>query len=87
MPASAVLAIAQTEEGYLWLGTPRGLVRYDGAEFKLFDLAHSPQTRSTSITCLAPARRGGLWFGVDRGAFGYCDGRNVTMLGRTLRLC
>lgn len=82
LPANAVLAITQTRDGYLWLGTPRGLVRFDGEEFKLFEMAHIQGVRSTIITSLAQARGGGLWFGVDRGAFGFCDGRNLSLLGR-----
>jgi ligand-binding sensor domain-containing protein/signal transduction histidine kinase len=82
LPANAVLAIIQTEDGYLWLGTPRGLMRFDGGEFKLFDMAHIPDVRSTIITSLSKARGGGLWFGVERGAFGFCDGRTISLLGR-----
>jgi len=81
LPANAVLAIAQTRDGYLWLGTPRGLVRFDGEEFKLFEMAHIQGVRSTIVTSLAQARGGGLWFGVDRGGFGFCDGRNLSLLG------
>src|SRR6266853_626818 len=34
-PGGAVDAIAQTADGYLWLGTEKGLVRFDGANFRL----------------------------------------------------
>ena len=35
--AGAHLALTQTRDGYLWLGTPNGLVRFDGIHCQLFD--------------------------------------------------
>src|SRR6266849_2770398 len=34
-PGGAVEAITQTADGYLWLGTEKGLVRFDGVNFRL----------------------------------------------------
>jgi len=42
LPANGVKAIAQTRDGYLWLGTAQGLVRFDGVEFKLAEMPKSP---------------------------------------------
>ena len=42
-PGGAVSTIAQTTDGYLWIGTERGLVRFDGLNFRLFQQA-SPGT-------------------------------------------
>src|SRR5687768_12622666 len=36
LPQSSVMAILQTRDGYLWLGTHGGLVRFDGVGFVLF---------------------------------------------------
>jgi ligand-binding sensor domain-containing protein/signal transduction histidine kinase len=83
IPANSILAIKQTPDGYMWLGTPRGLVRFDGGEFKLFDMSHLTNVRSTIITSLAHARGGGLWFGLERGSFGYFDGKDFSLMGRT----
>jgi ligand-binding sensor domain-containing protein/signal transduction histidine kinase len=83
LPANGVLAICQTPDGYLWLGTPRGLARFDGSEFKLFDMAHLPQVKSTIFTSLANARGGGLWFGLERGSFGRFDGRDFSLMGKS----
>ncbi|HZL42420.1 MAG TPA: two-component regulator propeller domain-containing protein [Verrucomicrobiae bacterium] len=82
LPANSVLGITQTEDGYLWLGTPRGLVRFDGTEYKLFDFSHLAGVRSTIVTSISRSRGGGLWFGLERGGFGFCDGRNISLLGR-----
>ena len=37
LPQNSVLAILQSRDGYLWLGTDEGLVRFDGVRFTLFD--------------------------------------------------
>lgn len=39
LPASSVFSITQTRDGYLWLGTLNGLVRFDGLQFTTFDEA------------------------------------------------
>src|SRR3954469_22940318 len=36
LPQSRIRAITQTRDGYLWLGTDNGLVRFNGASFKVF---------------------------------------------------
>ena len=41
-PGANVYAVTQTADGYLWLGTERGLVRYDGVSFHLYGQADSP---------------------------------------------
>ncbi len=82
LPANGVNAITQTKDGYLWLGTARGLVRFDGREFKLLDLNHLPHLRSSIVTSLSSAKRGGLWFSLERSAFGYCDGNGLSIRGR-----
>ena len=38
LPQSSVIALAQTRDGYLWLGTLNGLVRFDGKTFTFTDL-------------------------------------------------
>lgn len=43
-PSGPVSAIAQTADGYLWIGTEKGLVRFDGVEFRL--ITHGPSSSS-----------------------------------------
>src|SRR5215510_10272270 len=47
--ASPVHAISQTPDGYLWIGTDRGLVRFDGFDFRPFALAPNVEDRNTPI--------------------------------------
>jgi ligand-binding sensor domain-containing protein/signal transduction histidine kinase len=79
LPAGGINAIVQTADGYIWLGTAAGLVSFDGIEFKSLGLG---QLQSQVVTSLASSRPMGLWFGMDHGSFGYCDGQNITYEGR-----
>src|ERR1051325_367937 len=76
LPANGINAIAQTRDGYLWVGTQMGFVRLDGVEFKSFSLPNRPEFRNQMISSLAPSRNGGLWFGIRNGSFGFFDQRN-----------
>ena len=54
LPHNTILSIAQSREGYLWLATWEGLVRYNGNEFRVFDHSRQPAlivtaTRSPSL--------------------------------------
>ena len=82
LPANGVKAIAQTRDGYLWLGTAQGLVRFDGVEFKLAEMPKSPSFWSANVTCLASSQNGGLWFGLYRNAFGFYNDDASSYLGR-----
>ena len=61
LPQNAVHAILQTSDGYLWLATDGGLVRFDGVEFTVFDRRSTPQMRSNLIAALAETADGTLW--------------------------
>ena len=82
LPANGINAITQTKDGYLWLGTAVGLVRFDGIEFKLLDLANVPQIHNTIVTSLASAKDGGLWVGLENNSFGYYDGESFSFRGK-----
>ena len=43
LPDNIINAVTQTKDGYIWLGTPVGLVRFDGVAFKVLDPAVVPQ--------------------------------------------
>jgi signal transduction histidine kinase/ligand-binding sensor domain-containing protein len=67
LPQNSVLAIAQTPDGYLWLGTEGGLARFDGVHFTLFDQHAIPGLRSNEIRALLADRAGNLWIGTHGG--------------------
>src|SRR4051812_14449986 len=61
LPQNSVTAMAQTVDGYLWMGTFSGLVRFDGAQFTVFDQENVPALRSSQIRDLYADRQGRLW--------------------------
>ncbi len=66
LPDSTVTAIAQTADGYLWLGTFNGLVRFDGVRFKVFD-ARTPGLEGEEILRLCGDGTGGMWIDEEVG--------------------
>jgi ligand-binding sensor domain-containing protein len=78
LPQGSVSYIAQTADGYLWLATYGGLVRFDGVRFTVFDRSvegiGSIRTRALLVD-----RAGTLWAGTDDGAIlRYRSGRFTT---------
>jgi ligand-binding sensor domain-containing protein/signal transduction histidine kinase len=65
LPRNTVTSIIQTRDGYLWFGTPNGLVRYDGFKFEVSDKSSLPGLGSSSIVRLFEDRQGGLWVGTE----------------------
>jgi ligand-binding sensor domain-containing protein/signal transduction histidine kinase len=60
-PAGSVTAITQTRDGYLWIGTNKGLIRFDGSDFREFPQA-TPTTFSIgAVQELVVDGEGGLW--------------------------
>lgn len=60
-PGGSVSAIAQTADGYLWIGTERGLVRFDGLNFQLFAHAIPSSLPIGPIQGLTADAEGNLW--------------------------
>jgi PAS domain S-box-containing protein len=67
LPQNTVLALAQTSDGYLWLGTEEGLARFDGIRFAVFDKGNTPALRSNTVTALLAEPDGTLWIGTNAG--------------------
>jgi ligand-binding sensor domain-containing protein/signal transduction histidine kinase len=67
LPQNAVQALGQTRDGYLWVGTIRGLARFDGAHFTVFDSQNTSAIENASITALCQSQDGRLWIGTAGG--------------------
>ncbi len=80
LPRNVVIALTQTRDGYLWLGTLNGLVRFDGVRFEVFNESNTPGLASGFIVSLFEDSRSRLWVGTETaGAFRVSDGA-VSML-------
>ena len=60
-PGGQVYAITQTTDGYLWIGAEKGLVRFDGLNFQLFQHSNTPLIPVGPIRSLVADSEGGLW--------------------------
>ena len=63
LPSNVVQTVLQTSDGYLWLGTESGLVRFDGVAFVTFDTDNTEQLQHNTIQCLFEDRDRNLWIG------------------------
>jgi ligand-binding sensor domain-containing protein/signal transduction histidine kinase len=67
LPEDFVKAFAQTPDGYLWIGTSGGLVRFDGVRFVVFKAGDEPALQDDSVNVLRVTRDGALWAGTEGG--------------------
>lgn len=67
LPQNSVLSIAQTPDGYLWLGTEEGLVRFDGVRFTVFDKHSTVGLQNNQILALLSDHHQNLWIGTNGG--------------------
>jgi signal transduction histidine kinase/ligand-binding sensor domain-containing protein len=71
----SVLSIAQTPDGYLWLGTAFGLYRLDGVRNVLWQPPPDEHLPSSTITSLVASRDGTLWIGTRNGLSSWKNGK------------
>jgi signal transduction histidine kinase/ligand-binding sensor domain-containing protein len=67
-PGGGVHAITQGSDGYLWLGTERGLVRFDGTEFRLVTGPDAALLGGRDLFGVVVDAAGSLWLRPDRPA-------------------
>ena len=75
LPQNTVQALAQDKQGFVWLGTEVGLVRFDGNSFQLFDRNSTPELPSADVRYLLAGSHGTLWIGTSEGLASLIDGR------------
>ena len=68
LPDSSVTALAQTPDGYLWVGTYNGVARFDGVRFVTFDPANTPALTHARVRRLSVDNRGVLWISAYDGS-------------------
>src|SRR5215469_16837552 len=61
LPGGFITAIAQTSDGYLWIGTDKGLVRFDGLNFRQFERAHPDPILIGPVRTLVVDASDNLW--------------------------
>ncbi len=88
LPQNSVRAIAQSADGYVWLGTEEGLVRYDGTHTRIFDRSTDPILHDNDIRSISTAPDGSVWTSTRSGVDHFSGSTIVSHLsgsGHTLR--
>ena len=75
LPGDEIEAIAQTGDGFLWLGTSRGLARFDGNRFRLPDSHFYPNLATDRIKALCAHPKTGLWVAAVTGLYRRFQGK------------
>jgi signal transduction histidine kinase/ligand-binding sensor domain-containing protein/CheY-like chemotaxis protein len=75
LPQNTVLSMTQTGDGYLWLGTHHGLIRFDGARFVMFNQRNTPEFKGNSVEALHVDRFGVMWVATAAGALRFEHGK------------
>ncbi len=71
LPQSSITSMAQTADGYLWIGTLEGLVRFDGLKFTLFNSRNTFAFKHNFITRLLVDKQNQLWIATSDGLLRY----------------
>src|SRR5262249_52867607 len=75
LPEDFAQSLAQTPDGYLWIGTSGGLARFDGVSFVVFNRENVPAFKDDSVYSLRVTKDGTLWAGTEGGGLiRYKDG-------------
>ncbi len=96
LPQNFVSALAQTPDGYLWLGSEEGLIRFDGVHFAIYTPSNTPALSTGWVKALWADSDGTLWIGTGGGglvryrdgvftAFTHEDGLSDDRVGAVLR--
>lgn len=67
LPQNSVTAIAQTADGFLWVGTRGGLARFDGLRFTVVEDERLAHVKESPINALCVTRDGSLWIASEGG--------------------
>ena len=80
LPQNMISAIAQSRDGYLWLGTGEGLVRFDGVRFTIYGMDHGLE--SADVRNILEDRNGVLWLITADGRVGRWQNERMEPVGR-----
>jgi ligand-binding sensor domain-containing protein/serine phosphatase RsbU (regulator of sigma subunit) len=75
IPNGFIYTINQSNDGFLWIGTGKGISRFDGYGF--FDVQYPDSSTNRYTTCSVKDKKGRLWFGCNDGSVFYADGNKL----------
>lgn len=84
IPNAPVVGIQRSPDGYLWVATKRGIARFDGVRFVVYDESHIPEFKGRSVTALLVDGSGAIWIGTDNGLI-YVAGDRIDLSVRSVK--
>ncbi|MCD4792399.1 MAG: response regulator [Bacteroidales bacterium] len=76
LPTNSLIDICQTDDGYIWISSYSGLIRFNGVQFKIFDKTNTTVFKENGIGDLATDKEGTLWMTTQSsGLISYKDGK------------
>ncbi|WP_263356778.1 sensor histidine kinase [Acidicapsa ligni] len=75
-------AITQTKDGFIWLGVPSGLYRFDGVSFEHYEPASVGKSLYRNVVSLLALPDGRLWIGYISGQVGVLQNGTIKIYGK-----
>jgi len=86
LPHNLVQSVAQGSDGFIWLGTWEGVVRFNGRSFTVFDHQNTPGVELSGVVSILPEADGAVLFGtISDGVYRYHGGRWEALGGADAR--
>ena len=81
LPENRVVGVVQSPDGFLWVATQGGMVRFDGVRFQRVSVAGSPELIAGTMRVLLLDRFGRIWLAKEEGDTLFCfEGAQVRMV-------
>lgn len=82
LPQNSVSSIVQTRDGYLWMATADGLVRFDGVRFKVFNKSNSEGLDTNRLVDIREDGSGRLWVSGEDGSLRFYENGKFTVVAK-----
>lgn len=76
IPDEFIYTINQSADGFLWVGTGKGISKFDGYEYEKIQFPDSVETRN--VTASLKDKNGALWFGCNDGSVFHVTGNAIS---------
>ena len=81
LPDNSVTGLAQTQDGYIWVGTRGGLLRFNGSAFTAIPLPFKPEISHRVVGAVIMGQQDRLWMGMERGEVACLESGKMRIFG------
>ncbi len=79
LPQNSITGLVQTQDGYFWMTTNDGLVRFDGVRFEVFNKSNTPEITTNRLVGAFEDKSGRLWFQTEDGGIVFYEKGRFTV--------